>query len=191
LIVSTKARSAEGTWRSRREEWCRRALYLARAGHLVIATGRDLAALRSLHADAAGSPRHTVALDMNDRASITHALEEVARLTDGYGLHALVNDAGYGEISPSAPPWIPSRCPDRVETESTARSSRTHLVSATRTCEGRRTRHAKEGDVLAYARMRTLEHSNEAHCRARRRPPHRSCMYPQRAFAACIRPRAL
>jgi NAD(P)-dependent dehydrogenase (short-subunit alcohol dehydrogenase family) len=76
------------------------ALHLARAGHRVMATGRNLAALQSVQAEAAGTPLHTVALDVNDRASIARAVEEVARLTDGYGLDALVNNAGYGEMAP-------------------------------------------------------------------------------------------
>ncbi|MDB5972313.1 MAG: family NAD(P)-dependent oxidoreductase [Hydrocarboniphaga sp.] len=49
------------------------ALQLARAGHRVIATGRNLAALQSVRAEAADSPLHTVALDVNDRASITRS----------------------------------------------------------------------------------------------------------------------
>ncbi len=52
------------------------ALHLARAGHRVIATGRNLAALQSMQAEAADSPLRTLALDVNDRASITHAVEE-------------------------------------------------------------------------------------------------------------------
>lgn len=76
------------------------ALHLARAGHRVIATGRNLAALQSVQAEAVDLPLHTVALDVNDRASITDAVKEVSRLTDGDGLDALVNNAGYGEMAP-------------------------------------------------------------------------------------------
>ena len=76
------------------------ALHLARAGHRVIATGRNLAALQSVQAEAAGSSLHTVLLDVNDRASLAQAVEEVSRLTDGHGLDALVNNAGYGEMAP-------------------------------------------------------------------------------------------
>lgn len=76
------------------------ALYLARAGHRVVATGRNEVALRSVKAEAAASSLSTVVLDVNDRASIAEAVEEVARLTDGYGLDALVNNAGYGEMAP-------------------------------------------------------------------------------------------
>jgi short-subunit dehydrogenase len=76
------------------------ALHLARAGHRIIATGRNLAALQSVQAEAVDLPLHTVVLDVNDRASITHAVEAVSRLTDGYGIDALVNNAGYGEMVP-------------------------------------------------------------------------------------------
>jgi short-subunit dehydrogenase len=76
------------------------ALYLGRAGHRVIATGRNLAALQSLQAEAADCPLHTVVLDVNDSTSIAKAVGEVSRLTAGYGVDALVNNAGYGEMAP-------------------------------------------------------------------------------------------
>lgn len=76
------------------------ALHLARAGHRVIATGRNLAGLQSVRAEAADPRLHTVVLDVNDRASIAKAVDEVTRLTDGHGLDALVNNAGYGEMAP-------------------------------------------------------------------------------------------
>ncbi len=76
------------------------ALHLARAGHRIIATGRNLAALQVVQDEAKGLSLHTIALDVDDRPSIARAVEEVSRLTDGYGLDALVNNAGYGEMAP-------------------------------------------------------------------------------------------
>jgi short-subunit dehydrogenase len=76
------------------------ALHLARLGHRVIATGRNLAALQALQSEAKGLTLYTAALDVNDRASIATAVQEVSKITDGYGLDALVNNAGYGEMAP-------------------------------------------------------------------------------------------
>ncbi len=76
------------------------ALHLARAGHHVIATGRNAAALETLRVEAAGLRLDVVTLDVTDRASLAHAAAEVERLTDGRGVDALVNNAGYGEMAP-------------------------------------------------------------------------------------------
>lgn len=76
------------------------ALHLARAGHRVIATGRNPSALQRVQADSSGLALHTVVLDVNNRASIAEAVEEVSRLTEGYGIDSLVNNAGYGEMAP-------------------------------------------------------------------------------------------
>jgi len=76
------------------------ALHLARAGHRVIATGRNAEALTTLRADAVGLQLDVVTLDVTDRASLAHAAAEVARLTGGRGVDVLVNNAGYGEAAP-------------------------------------------------------------------------------------------
>jgi NAD(P)-dependent dehydrogenase (short-subunit alcohol dehydrogenase family) len=76
------------------------ALYLARAGHRVFATGRNIAALAALQTEAAGLSLQVVSLDVTDRASLAEAVAEVARLTGGRGVDALVNNAGYGEMAP-------------------------------------------------------------------------------------------
>src|SRR5690349_16711194 len=73
------------------------ALYLARAGYHVIATGRKPAELDKLRAEApAGTRLDTTLLDVTNPASIAAAVAEVDRLTTGRGVDALVNNAGYG-----------------------------------------------------------------------------------------------
>lgn len=77
------------------------ALHLARAGYHVIATGRRAAELDKLRAEApAGTRLDTALLDVTSPASIAQAVTEVDRLTDGRGLDALVNNAGYGLVGP-------------------------------------------------------------------------------------------
>jgi short-subunit dehydrogenase len=76
------------------------ALHLARTGHRVVATGRNVAALQSLQEEANGTSLHTVPLDVTDRVSIAGAVDAVARLTEDDGIDALVNNAGYGEMAP-------------------------------------------------------------------------------------------
>jgi short-subunit dehydrogenase len=76
------------------------ALELARKGHRVIATGRRESALAELREEAKGTKLETVVLDVTDAASITAAKAEVDRLTDGYGVDALVNNAGYAVLGP-------------------------------------------------------------------------------------------
>jgi short-subunit dehydrogenase len=76
------------------------ALYLARAGHHVIATGRKEALLDSLKAEAEGARLDVVRLDVTDGASIEVAVVEIDRITDGHGIDALVNNAGYGQAGP-------------------------------------------------------------------------------------------
>ncbi len=69
------------------------ALALARAGHHVIAAARRLPALTALRDQA---PSITpLRLDLDDPASITAAVAEIEQLTDGRGVDALVNNAGF------------------------------------------------------------------------------------------------
>ena len=69
------------------------ALALARAGHHVIAAARRLPALEALRTVA---PSITpLRLDLDDPASIADAVAEIERLTEGRGLDALVNNAGF------------------------------------------------------------------------------------------------
>jgi short-subunit dehydrogenase len=72
------------------------ALYLAARGHRVIATGRKLEALRALKEQAGALDLDVVPLDVTDAISIARAVDAVDILTDGKGVDALVNNAGYG-----------------------------------------------------------------------------------------------
>src|SRR5262245_22044371 len=76
------------------------ALYLARKGFHVFATGRRKEALTELKAQAEGTKLETFELDVTDPESIRAAVAEVDRSTGGYGLDALVNNAGYGMLGP-------------------------------------------------------------------------------------------
>lgn len=76
------------------------ALHLARQGHKVIATGRNTAALADLAREAKGTSLETLRLDVTDAKSIEEAAREVDRMTEGYGLDVLVNNAGYGSAAP-------------------------------------------------------------------------------------------
>jgi len=72
------------------------ALHLAARGHRVIATGRNARALAELREAGLLALR----LDVTDPESIAAVEREVDALTDGRGLDALVNNAGYGLLGP-------------------------------------------------------------------------------------------
>jgi short-subunit dehydrogenase len=76
------------------------ALHLAKAGHRVIATGRNEKALADLARDAVGTELVTLRLDVTDARSVEAARAEVDRMTAGYGVDVLVNNAGYGSAAP-------------------------------------------------------------------------------------------
>ncbi len=78
------------------------ALHLARRGHRVIATGRNLEALAALKTEAGAARLENLQLDITDAASIAQAVDEVDRLTGGDGVDVLVNNAGYGIAVPVA-----------------------------------------------------------------------------------------
>lgn len=69
------------------------AIALARSGHHVIAAARRLAVLEQLRE---AHPSITpLQLDLDDGDSIAAAVAEVARITSGRGVDALVNNAGF------------------------------------------------------------------------------------------------
>ena len=76
------------------------AIALAQRGHHVIATGRRQDALDSLQIEAAGGKVDTFRLDVTNAESIANAQKEVERLTGGYGVDVLVNNAGFGILAP-------------------------------------------------------------------------------------------
>ncbi len=77
------------------------ALYLAARGHHVIATGRKTAELDKLRVEAKGR-LDTMVLDVTSATSIAAAEIEVDRLTSGYGIDVLVNNAGFGVLGPTS-----------------------------------------------------------------------------------------
>jgi short-subunit dehydrogenase len=78
------------------------ALYLAKRGHHVIATGRKLPELAALKTEAGSLKLDTVSLDVTSTASIAAAVTAVDALTRGHGLDVLVNNAGFGVLGPTS-----------------------------------------------------------------------------------------
>lgn len=76
------------------------ALYLARTGHRVFATGRRKDALAALEAEASGSDLAALRLDVTDDNSIAAACADIERRTGGYGVDVVINNAGYGLPGP-------------------------------------------------------------------------------------------
>lgn len=73
------------------------AIHLKTRGHQVIATGRNERALAELRQSFG---IETVVLDVTRPESIAAAKREVDRITGGYGIDVLVNNAGYGLLGP-------------------------------------------------------------------------------------------
>lgn len=72
------------------------AIHLQAKGHRVIGTGRNEKALAELRQ----SGIDALALDVTSQKSIDAAKAEVDRITGGYGVDVLVNNAGYGLLGP-------------------------------------------------------------------------------------------
>jgi short-subunit dehydrogenase len=76
------------------------ALALAKAGHRVFAAGRRKAQLDSLEKEAAGLKLEGIVMDVTKAESIAEAKKTIDERTGGYGLDALVNNAGFGMLGP-------------------------------------------------------------------------------------------
>ena len=78
------------------------ALHLARRGMRVFATGRNERALQTLREEAAGTDLEAFRLDVTDSESIASAVARIDEATEGYGIDALVNNAGFGLVGAMA-----------------------------------------------------------------------------------------
>ena len=78
------------------------ALHLARQGHHVIASGRKVAELAKLAAEANELKLDTLVLDVTSESSIAQAVAKVDQLTNGRGIDVLVNNAGFGVLGPTS-----------------------------------------------------------------------------------------
>src|SRR5262245_15593085 len=76
------------------------ALSLAKAGHRVFATGRRREALEALKREAEGLSLEVVEMDVTKPESIDEARRHIENATEGYGVDAVVNNAGYGLVGP-------------------------------------------------------------------------------------------
>lgn len=74
------------------------ARHLAARGHLVFASGRREEALRALEAEAPGVVG--IPFDVTDEAAIAAARDQIDHRTEGRGVDALVNNAGFGQGGP-------------------------------------------------------------------------------------------
>ncbi|MDQ2745193.1 MAG: SDR family oxidoreductase [Chloroflexota bacterium] len=76
--------------------------YLAQAGYRVFALARSEEDLRVLSAEAArrGQRIEPIRLDIADDESRQSAVAAIMQATDGYGVDALVNNAGFGQFGP-------------------------------------------------------------------------------------------
>jgi short-subunit dehydrogenase len=74
------------------------ALELAKAGHEVFAAARRLGPLQELEREARGL--HALELDVTKAESIAAAVKAIDQRTGGYGVDAVINNAGYGAMGP-------------------------------------------------------------------------------------------
>src|SRR5450755_1455576 len=72
------------------------AIALARAGHRVFAAGRRQNALDSLEKETSAYRLDGIVLDVTKAESIEAAKKIIDERTNGYGVDAVVNNAGYG-----------------------------------------------------------------------------------------------